>query len=428
MQDSGQGRSSGQGNSSNAGGASGKGNSASEGSQGKSSNQGTGDAPDKSRGPKSAQPPGLSGILGTITNSLRPVATAPVSILERVIAPRSNPKSKSTARSAPSARSKEDTSRQAAQRSKADVGGKIAAGISARAPVTALSPPSPTQLKSASEDPTLAKPMQAARSIVATGLSSDGLARLTRKGFRAQMQTKGSLASVVRLLPPRGMSLAQAQRAVRLADAGAAADFDHFYYTDEGSSCIGATCEAASLIGWNLSTASQCGPVPMIGLIDTGIDPEHEALQGQSIEIVSGLHLQRHAVAAGSWHGNRGSSRRPKQKQHSGAPARSAPPGGGCLLSRQRNSGSNRCNDAGHGSGGFGGQERAGREHEPVRPTQRSAQESHCICTGERHRHCGGRREQRGWRRAILSCSLPWGNRRHSRGPESGCLPSRDAG
>jgi subtilisin family serine protease len=137
----------------------------------------------------------------------------------------------------------------------------------------------------------LVKPKQAARSIVATGLTSDGLARLTRRGFQAQVQTKGSLANVVRLLPPRGMSLAQAQQAVRVADAGAAADFDHFYYTDEGSRCIGSTCAAASLIGWNLPTATQCGPVPTIGLIDTGIDREHEALQGQSIEIVSGLQL-----------------------------------------------------------------------------------------------------------------------------------------
>jgi hypothetical protein len=230
-------------------------------------------------------------VLGTITNSLRPVVTAPVSIIERTIAPKSNSKAKSTARSAHSVQSKEDPPRQAAQQSKSNARDKSVAGTSAKAPVSTLSPPPPIQTKSASADPTPVKPTQAARSIVATGLSSDGLARLTRRGFQAQMRTTGSLASVVRLLPPRGMSLAQAQRAVRLTDAGAAADFDHFYYTDGGSNCIGATCEAASLIGWNLPTAPQCGPVPTIGLIDTGIDREHEALQGQSIEIVSGLQL-----------------------------------------------------------------------------------------------------------------------------------------
>jgi hypothetical protein len=285
--DSGQGRSSGQGNPSSAGGAPGQGNSASQGGQGRSSNQGIGNSPDKGRGPQSAQPPGLSAVLGTITNSLRPVVTAPVSIIERTIAPKSNSKAKS----AHSVQSKEDPPRQAAQQGKSSARDKIAAGTSAKAPVSTFSPPPPIQTKSASADPTPVKPTQAARSIVETGLSSDGLARLTRRGFQAQMRTTGSLASVVRLLPPRGMSLAQAQRAVRLTDAGAAADFDHFYYTDGGSNCIGATCEAASLIGWNLPTAPQCGPVPTIGLIDTGIDREHEALQGQSIEIVSGLQL-----------------------------------------------------------------------------------------------------------------------------------------
>jgi subtilisin family serine protease len=82
------------------------------------------------------------------------------------------------------------------------------------------------------------------------------------------------------------MSLAQAQRAVRVVDAGAAADFDHFYYTDEGSGCTGPSCEAASLIGWNRPSSQQCGPVPTIGLIDTGVARDHEALRGQSVEIL----------------------------------------------------------------------------------------------------------------------------------------------
>jgi len=88
------------------------------------------------------------------------------------------------------------------------------------------------------------------------------------------------------------MSLTQAQRSVRVADARAVTDLDHFYYTDGGSGCTGNGCEAASLVGWNRPTAKQCGPVPTIGLIDTGIDREHEALRGQSIEIVSGLNLR----------------------------------------------------------------------------------------------------------------------------------------
>ncbi len=127
---------------------------------------------------------------------------------------------------------------------------------------------------------------------MAVGLTSESLTRLRAQGFQADRQTKGTLASVVRLIPPRGMSLARAQRAVRVTDAGAVADFDHFYYTDEASGCIGTGCEATFLVGWNLPAAKQCGPVPTIGLIDTGIDREHESLRGQSIEILSGLQLR----------------------------------------------------------------------------------------------------------------------------------------
>lgn len=106
------------------------------------------------------------------------------------------------------------------------------------------------------------------------------------------MQTTGTLANVVRLIPPRGVSLGEAQRRVRMVDAGVAADFDHYYYTDEGSACSGPSCEAISLVGWSESASEQCGPVPTIGLIDTGINRDHEALKGQSIEVLSGLELR----------------------------------------------------------------------------------------------------------------------------------------
>jgi hypothetical protein len=88
------------------------------------------------------------------------------------------------------------------------------------------------------------------------------------------------------------MSLGEAQRKVRVVDASAGADFDHYYYTDEGSACTGPSCEAISLVGWNRPASEQCGPTPTVGLIDTGINRDHEALKGQSIEVLSGLTLR----------------------------------------------------------------------------------------------------------------------------------------
>jgi subtilisin family serine protease len=127
---------------------------------------------------------------------------------------------------------------------------------------------------------------------VAAGLTPEDLARLNAQGFRIAMKTKGTIANVARLIPPRGLSLAQAQRAVRLVDARAASDYDHFYYTDGDAGCAGPGCEAASLVGWDLPAADGCGPLPAIGLIDTGIDREHEALRGQAIDVLPGPQLR----------------------------------------------------------------------------------------------------------------------------------------
>jgi hypothetical protein len=133
------------------------------------------------------------------------------------------------------------------------------------------------------------KPRQATDFIVASGLSRDALARLTAQGFQIESQTRGSIVSqIVRLRVPQGTSLLQARQAVQLVDARAATDFDHFYYLDEGlGACTGAECQATALVSWSAARATQCGPTPLIGVIDTGINLDHDALKGQAIEVVA---------------------------------------------------------------------------------------------------------------------------------------------
>jgi subtilisin family serine protease len=120
-------------------------------------------------------------------------------------------------------------------------------------------------------------------------LSRDDLARLTAQGFQIETQTRGSIASqIVRLRVPQGTSLTQARQTVQLVDARALTDFDHFYYLDEHlETCTGAECRATALVSWSAARATQCGPTPLIGLIDTGIDLDHDALTGQAIEVVA---------------------------------------------------------------------------------------------------------------------------------------------
>jgi subtilisin family serine protease len=57
----------------------------------------------------------------------------------------------------------------------------------------------------------------------------------------------------------------------------------------------------ASLVNWVDADTPQCGPEPLIGLIDTGVNVEHAALKGQSVEIIA--LPERHAAASLQDHG-----------------------------------------------------------------------------------------------------------------------------
>jgi hypothetical protein len=202
------------------------------------------------------QPTGLSALFGAIAESFRPT-TGPTTVPSPTRA-RAEVKS---ARSAKNSNPRDGRASTTAQRQRATV-----------QPVA---------------NAALSKPRQASRSIVVTGLTPSGIARLKAQGFTATMQTRGTIAQVARLSLPRGISIENARRAIRVVDASATADLDHYYYTDDGETCTGPTCETASLVGWTPPSAKQCGAIPPVGIIDTRIDVTHEALKGQSIELLS---------------------------------------------------------------------------------------------------------------------------------------------
>jgi hypothetical protein len=291
------GRSSSQGNVSNPGKSSSQGASSSQSNsngQGKSSDRGkasglkAGNALGINQ-PASTIAGGLSALFGAISDGLRPLTRTPARAADKTRDRKGTAKTKSDSNITGS----KQVSR-ASQKSKDQAGiGKATAGrVSTKAVAANRVRPVRSGMPAAMADRSLPKPSRAKHSIVAVGLTPTDLARLSAQGFRTEMQTKGTLVRVVRLIPPRGMSLGEAQRRVRVADANAAADFDHYYYTDEGSACTGPSCEAISLVGWNRPASEQCGPLPTIGLIDTRINRDHEALKGQSIEILSGLDLR----------------------------------------------------------------------------------------------------------------------------------------
>lgn len=133
------------------------------------------------------------------------------------------------------------------------------------------------------------KPRQARNSIVVSGLSDQDLTNLAASGLQATAQTSGVITPrIARLTVPSGMSIAQARRLVRRVNLQASTDLDTYYYADEGSSaCAGPGCGTSTLAGWTPPAADKCVASPRIGLIDTSIELNHDALKGQSIELLN---------------------------------------------------------------------------------------------------------------------------------------------
>jgi hypothetical protein len=87
------------------------------------------------------------------------------------------------------------------------------------------------------------KPQRAQHTLVASGLTDADLAKLMARGFCIQARTKGSVSPrTIQLQSPHGLSLDQAQRAVRKINPKAVVDFNTYYYTD-GETPVGFSTE-----------------------------------------------------------------------------------------------------------------------------------------------------------------------------------------
>lgn len=133
--------------------------------------------------------------------------------------------------------------------------------------------------------------------IVVSGLTTLEIGRLTQRGLTVARATTTAQSKVIKFRLPAGMSPEAGRRAVKAVNAYAVADTDAYYYTDgHPADCLGASCGAAE-IRWS---GSSCGAPPVIGMIDTRIDTNHEALAGQDVEM---LELPGHVPTSSSDHG-----------------------------------------------------------------------------------------------------------------------------
>ena len=143
------------------------------------------------------------------------------------------------------------------------------------------------------------RPDRAPNEIVARGLTPEDTAALVAQGYVVlESVDLESLATTIRRFDvPDGVSLEDARAAVRALPSGEAADFNHYYRTGQGSAdpdrteggapaCDGLHCPARALINWPEGIGpSGCGGAVTLGMVDTGLNPDHEALSGAGIEL-----------------------------------------------------------------------------------------------------------------------------------------------
>lgn len=139
------------------------------------------------------------------------------------------------------------------------------------------------------------------RRLVALGLQEDVLTKLQEQGFaitdRQQMQLTGM--QLIRLSIPKRMTLLKAREQVSQLAPEAMIDYNHYYRPETVSDdnppnlittgCTGDNCSLVRhQIGWEMpdTTSRACNHLPKIGLIDTAVNPQHEALKDAHIELI----------------------------------------------------------------------------------------------------------------------------------------------
>ena len=135
-------------------------------------------------------------------------------------------------------------------------------------------------------------PERAPDEIVVVDLSAEDLGQLVSRGYAViQTQTTTLVATIAhRLRIPQGTGLEAARDEVRAMPTGGTADFNHYYRTDQGEDPAGdgPQCVGFDLVGWAAASQSPgCGAGARIGLIDTGINPDHETFTGGQLNVLA---------------------------------------------------------------------------------------------------------------------------------------------
>lgn len=136
-------------------------------------------------------------------------------------------------------------------------------------------------------------PQRAERELAALDLEAEDIATLEADGYTIAERVEIAMvdAELIRLVVPDGLSLEDARDAVAALADEAVVDFNHYYRTEarptEG--CEGVQCPSREMVDWHFAGpgAQACVQPALIGLIDTGINPDHESFVEGSLTIVA---------------------------------------------------------------------------------------------------------------------------------------------
>lgn len=147
-------------------------------------------------------------------------------------------------------------------------------------------PSRPAKRQRAARRPT--RPAFAPAELIGRNIDSDDVARLRAAGYTILEQITGASGGIIyRLRIPPRLTLGQARAEIAAASPQATIDLNHYYRPDAGTPCAARECLARHMIGWTPANAdmASCSAGLRIGMIDTAINAEHDALEGSRIEV-----------------------------------------------------------------------------------------------------------------------------------------------
>lgn len=130
-------------------------------------------------------------------------------------------------------------------------------------------------------------PRRAPQEILARGVSDADIDSLEQQGFSVlQRHDLSSGQPLIRFRKPGAMSMQRARQIVRRLESPESADFNHFYRSEQAEECLTIDCLARQAIAWP-EFHRGCGSLPVIGMIDTGLNADHAALSGANLHVHS---------------------------------------------------------------------------------------------------------------------------------------------